>query len=68
MVISEKQIWYLIAYLEKLAEVGTDELEKLYQFLYGAHSASSFETASATFHLASHKLQDIINEIKNDHQ
>lgn len=39
------------------------ELEKLYQFLHGAHNASNDENASATFHQACHKLQDIIKDI-----
>lgn len=39
------------------------ELDKLYQFLHGAHSASNDENASATFHMACHKLQDIMKDM-----
>lgn len=45
-----------------------NELHKLYEFLHGAHSASNDENASATFHTVCHKLQEIINECKNDNQ
>lgn len=44
------------------------ELEKIYHYLHGAHSASNDENASATFHQSCHKLQDLINELKNDNQ
>lgn len=39
------------------------ELEKLYQFLDGAHHACEDETISSTFLLACHKIQEIINAI-----
>lgn len=41
-----------------------NELENLYHFLHGAHLASNDENASATFHQACHKLQDILNTMK----
>ena len=41
-------------------------LEKLHQFLHGAHSACDHDNSSATFHQACHITQDIINWIRND--
>ena len=40
------------------------ELEKLYAYLHGAHSATNDEEAAATFHQACHKLDDILKEFK----
>ncbi len=40
------------------------ELEKLSNFLHGAHSASDHENSSATFHNAKHMLDEIITKIK----
>jgi hypothetical protein len=39
-------------------------LEKLYEFLYGAHLATTESESSATFHMACHKITEIIQEIK----
>ncbi len=40
------------------------ELDKLYQYLHGAHSVCDHDNSSATFHQAAHALQEIINLIK----
>ncbi len=39
------------------------ELEKLHQYLYGAHHATDDAEASEVFHTACHKVDDIINKI-----
>lgn len=40
-------------------------LEKLHQFLHGAHLATPDIDAAETFHHACHKIEDIIKDIKN---
>lgn len=40
------------------------KLEKLHQYLHGAHSASSEAEASGTFHQAAHTVQEILGWIK----
>jgi hypothetical protein len=42
----------------------TIELEKLHEFLYGAHLATNDHEACATLHRACHTVTDIIHEIK----
>jgi hypothetical protein len=42
------------------------QLEKLHQFLHGAHLVCDHDNSSATFHKACHLVQDLINMIKND--
>jgi hypothetical protein len=43
------------------------ELEKLSQFLHGAHSVCDHDNSSMTFHMAKHTLDEIITEIKLNH-
>lgn len=40
------------------------QLEKLHEFLYGAHLATTEQEACATLHRACHTVTDIIHEIK----
>lgn len=40
------------------------ELENLYHYLHGAHSACDHENSSATLHQACHKLQEIIYKLE----
>ena len=40
-------------------------LEKLHQYLHGAHSVCDHENSCATFHQACHITEEIINWIKN---
>lgn len=42
------------------------KLEKLHQFLHGAHSVCDHENSSATFHQACHITKEIIFWIKDD--
>jgi hypothetical protein len=48
---------------EKLKRLN-HELEKLRDFLHGAHLATSQDEASGTFHHACHKLDEILKEYK----
>ena len=41
------------------------KLEKLYQYLHGAHSVCDHENSSSTFHQACHTAQEIINWIES---
>lgn len=40
------------------------ELEKLYQYMYGAHHAIDHDYGSQCLHTACHKLDEIIQNIK----
>lgn len=40
------------------------DLEKLHEFLYGAHLASTEHEAAATLHRACHMVNDIVTEVK----
>ncbi len=40
------------------------KLEKLHQYLSGAHSVCDHDNSSATFHQASHTIQELISWIK----
>lgn len=42
------------------------KLEKLHQYLHGAHSVCDHDNSSATFHQACHAVQELINWIKCD--
>jgi hypothetical protein len=52
-----------------MADLGNEEkliieLEKVYNYLMGAHHATSDENSSSCFHMACHKLDDVINLLK----
>lgn len=43
------------------------QLEKLSNFLHGAHLVCDHENSSSTFHIAKHILDEIIVQIKLNH-
>lgn len=43
------------------------ELEKLYQYLYGAHHATNDDECSQVLHTSCHKLDQIIQSIRLYH-
>jgi hypothetical protein len=43
------------------------QLEKLSNFLHGAHLVCDHENSSSTFHIAKHTLDEIIVQIKLNH-
>lgn len=42
------------------------ELEKLREFLHGAHLATNDDNAGALLHIATHKIDDLLRSANND--
>lgn len=51
--------------LEKKEHELIHKLEKLHQYLCGAHSACDHDNSSATFHVAAHTVLEIISWMKD---